>query len=144
MFTAREAHFDPAAAGEAAEGAGSVGGDAATWVSSVAVCRGADLVASGAGDGVVRFWRVADAARAGGHRRLEPLGGVPVRGFVNSLHLARNARFVVAGVGQEPRMGRWLRDGAARNGVLVHPLQLAEEGVEDEEPEEDEVSEDEG
>lgn len=83
--------------------------------------------ASGAGDGVVRLWQVADA-KGGSSKALVPLGGLPVRGFVNSLALGRSGRLLVAGVGQEPRMGRWLRDGAARNGVLIQPLQLAEEG----------------
>jgi hypothetical protein len=40
------AHADPNLDGAAAEGAGSVGGDAATWVGSVGVCRGGDLVVS--------------------------------------------------------------------------------------------------
>ena len=83
--------------------------------------------ASGAGDGVVRLWRLADA-KGGSSRALEPLGGLAVRGFVNSLALGRSGRVLVAGVGQEPRMGRWLRDAAARNGVFIQPLQLAEEG----------------
>ena len=42
------AHFDPGTDPQAARGAGSVGGDAATWVGSVAVCNGSDLVVSGA------------------------------------------------------------------------------------------------
>ena len=46
----RGAHADPAADGEEAEGAGSVGGDAATWVGAVGVCRGADIVVSALGD----------------------------------------------------------------------------------------------
>lgn len=83
--------------------------------------------ASGAGDGVVRLWRVADA-KGGSSKALEAVGGVPVRGFVNSLALGRSGRVLVAGVGQEPRMGRWLRDAAARNGVLIQPLQLDPEG----------------
>ena len=49
-------------------------------------------------------------------------------GFVNGLAIARSGRFVVAGMGQEPRMGRWLRDAKARNGLLVHELQLSEDG----------------
>lgn len=85
--------------------------------------------ASGAGDGVVRLWRLADT-KGGSSRALEPLGGLAVRGFVNSLALGRSGRVLVAGVGQEPRMGRWLRDAAARNGVLIQPLQLAEEAEE--------------
>ncbi|KAL4451525.1 hypothetical protein ABPG75_007187 [Micractinium tetrahymenae] len=126
-FTMRGAHADPAADGEEAEGAGSVGGDAATWVGSVAVCRGSDLVASGAGDGVVRLWGVVDA-KGGSSKALQPLGGIAARGFVNSLAFARSGRFLAAGLGQEPRMGRWLRDGVARNGVLIQPLQQREEG----------------
>jgi ribosomal RNA-processing protein 9 len=82
--------------------------------------------ASGAGDGVIRLWSVADRA-GGGTKTLQPLGGVPARGFVTSLHLARSARFVVAGMGQEHRMGRWVKDRGAPNGVLVHPLSLADE-----------------
>jgi ribosomal RNA-processing protein 9 len=83
--------------------------------------------ASGAGDGVVRLWRVADA-KGGSSKALEAVGGIPLRGFVNSLQLGRSGRLLVAGVGQEPRMGRWLRDATARNGVLIQPLQLQAEG----------------
>lgn len=95
------------------------------WVQSVAVCRGSDLVASGAGDGLVRLWQLVPSAHSnvGG---LECLGGLPVRGFVNSLAIARSGQFVLAGVGQEPRLGRWLRDGSARNGLVLHRLQLQE------------------
>jgi hypothetical protein len=42
----RGAHADPNLDGEEAQGAGSVGGDAATWVGSVGVCRGSDLLVS--------------------------------------------------------------------------------------------------
>ena len=75
---------------------------------------------------MVRLWQVIDA-KGGTSKALAPLGGVPVRGFVNSLQVARSGRFLVAGVGQEPRLGRWLRDGTARNGVLIQPLQLRDE-----------------
>ena len=85
------------------------------------------LQASGAGDGVIRLWQVADA-KGGSSKALAPLGGLPARGFVNSLALGRSGRLLVAGLGQEPRMGRWLRDPAAKNGVLIQPLQLGEEG----------------
>lgn len=87
-----------------------------------------NLQASGAGDGVVRLWQVADA-KGGSSKALAPLGGIPARGFVNALALGRSGRVLVAGLGQEPRMGRWLRDPAARNGVLIQPLQLADEGA---------------
>ena len=75
---------------------------------------------------MVRLWQVVDA-KGGTSKALAPLGGVPVRGFVNSLQVARSGRFLVAGLGQEPRLGRWLRDAPARNGVLIQPLQLRDE-----------------
>jgi ribosomal RNA-processing protein 9 len=75
---------------------------------------------------VIRLWALSDA-KGGSAKALRPLGGLPARGFVNALAFARSGRFLVAGVGQEPRMGRWLRDPAARNGLLVHELTLRDE-----------------
>jgi ribosomal RNA-processing protein 9 len=75
---------------------------------------------------VVRLWRLAEA-KGGASRALEPLGGLPVRGFVNGLALGRSGRLLVAGLGQEPRLGRWLRDGRAKNGVLIQALPLEAE-----------------
>lgn len=50
---------------------------------------------------------------------------LPLAGFVNSLAFAKSGKFLIAGVGQEPRLGRWGRISAARNGVSVHPLVLS-------------------
>lgn len=80
--------------------------------------------ASGAGDGLVRLWQVADG-KVG--KVLRELGALPARGFVNSLQIAKSGQFLVAGMGQEPRLGRWARDGNARNGLLIHPLQFSSE-----------------
>lgn len=79
------------------------------------------LQASGAGDGVIRLWQVTDG-KVG--KVLKELGGLPARGFVNSLQFAKSGKFLVAGMGQEQRLGRWTRDGAAKNGLLVHQLNL--------------------
>ncbi|KAG7029820.1 U3 snoRNP-associated protein-like YAO, partial [Cucurbita argyrosperma subsp. argyrosperma] len=91
-----------------------------SWVSSVSVCRNSDLAASGAGNGSVRLW-----ALTSDKKDVRPLYDLPLVGFVNSLTFAKSGRFVVAGVGQEPRLGRWGRIPAARNGVAVHPLKLS-------------------
>ena len=65
---------------------------------------------------------------------LTPIGdGLPVRGFVNSLQIGRSGSVLVAGVGQEPRMGRWLRDGKAKNGVVMYRIPLSEATEEDRE-----------
>lgn len=82
------------------------------------------LQASGAGDGVVRLWQVADG-KVG--KVLHELGGLPARGFVNALQFARSGIFLVAGMGQEPRLGRWARDGTAKNGLLIHQLHLCDD-----------------
>ncbi len=103
----------------------SAGSDAAKWVQSVAVCKGSDLVASGAGDGVVRLWQV-DKGRFGGAGGLSQIGQVPCKGFANGLAIARSGRFVLAAVGQEPRMGRWGKFPGAANGLLMHPLEMDE------------------
>lgn len=66
----------------------------------------------------MRLWRVP-----AGDASIEPFGALQARGFVNALAVARSGRFVLAGMGQEPRLGRWGRDGRARNGVLLHLLQ---------------------
>ena len=81
------------------------------------------LQASGAGDGSVCLWAVR---RGKGARpeSLEHLGAVPAAGFVNGLQLASSGRFLVAAIGQEPRLGRWARNASARNGVLVHRFSL--------------------
>ncbi|GMI78593.1 YAOZHE [Hibiscus trionum] len=90
-----------------------------SWVSSISVCRGTDLVASGAGNGCVRLWAVET-----GKKDIRPLYDVPLVGFVNSMAFAKSGRFLIAGVGQEPRLGRWGRHPAARNGVAIQPLEV--------------------
>ena len=112
-------------------------------VLSVAVCPASDLVASGAGDGLVRLWALEQGRHGAGARALRPVGGLPVRGFVNDLAIARSARFVAAALGQEPRLGRWARQGAARNGVAFLPLELDAEDTHDEEGSASEGSSDE-
>lgn len=79
--------------------------------------------ASGAGDGRICLWAIAPRKS---HAVLEPVGTLPARGFVNGLAISRDARILVAAVGQEPRLGRWLRDTQARNGTLVCVLSHAD------------------
>jgi len=129
-FSCKMAHISDCIPSDSSEfsGAGSIGGNACGWVGSISVCPGSDLIASGAGDGQIKFWKVWDGGRGdGGRRALQNIGAIPVRGFINSIAIAKSAKFIAAGVGQEPRLGRWLRDPAARNGILIHPLDLRQE-----------------
>lgn len=77
----------------------------------------------------MRLWGLEQGQ--GGSKGLRALGSLPARGFVNGLAVARSARFVAAALGQEPRLGRWARDGRARNGVAILPLTLTEEAGDD-------------
>ncbi|CAL9233098.1 unnamed protein product [Arabidopsis halleri] len=91
---------------------------ASSWVNSVATCRGSDLAASGAGNGFVHLWAVETNA-------IRNLYELPLTGFVNSLAFAKSGKFLIAGVGQETRFGRWGSLKSAENGVAIHPLRLA-------------------
>lgn len=93
---------------------------ALSWVSALTVCRNSDLAASGAGNGSVRLWTIESESKG-----IRPLFELPVAGFINSLVFSKSGQFLVAGVGQEPRLGRWGRIADVRNGVVVHPLKLS-------------------
>ncbi|KAI4306339.1 hypothetical protein L6164_029626 [Bauhinia variegata] len=102
-----------------------------SWVSAITVCRNSDLAASGAGNGSVRLWAIESETKD-----IKPLYDAPLAsnkiatkkkgvGFVNSLAFAKSAQFLVAGVGQEPRLRRWGRIAEAQNGVAIHRLKLS-------------------
>ncbi|KAL6637233.1 hypothetical protein ACP70R_024805 [Stipagrostis hirtigluma subsp. patula] len=95
---------------------------AQSWVSAVAARKGSDLAASGAGNGLVRLWAIEPDSKG-----IRPIFNLKLDGFINSLAIAKSGRFIVAGVGQEPRLGRWGRIRTAQNGVAIHPIQLKEE-----------------
>ncbi|XP_029006001.1 U3 small nucleolar RNA-interacting protein 2 isoform X2 [Betta splendens] len=87
------------------------------WISSVAAVHNSDLVASGSHNSNIQLWKCGH-----NYRSLEPLFSVPVSGFVNSLKFSSSGQFLVAGVGQEHRLGRWWRLKEAKNGIYVIPL----------------------
>ncbi|KAJ7316713.1 hypothetical protein JRQ81_002875 [Phrynocephalus forsythii] len=93
------------------------------WISSVAALLNSDLVATGASsccshNACVKLWKCGE-----GFRRLEPLFDIPLVGFVNSLKFSNSGNFLVAGVGQEHRLGRWWRIKEAKNSICIIPLQ---------------------
>uniref|UniRef100_A0A3B4WDV4 U3 small nucleolar RNA-interacting protein 2 n=1 Tax=Seriola lalandi dorsalis TaxID=1841481 RepID=A0A3B4WDV4_SERLL len=87
------------------------------WVASVAALHNSDTVASGSHNSQVQLWKCGQ-----NYRGLEPLFSIPVPGFVNSLKFSSAGQFLVAGVGQEHRLGRWWRLKEAKNGIYVIPL----------------------
>uniref|UniRef100_A0A2K6AI85 U3 small nucleolar RNA-interacting protein 2 n=1 Tax=Mandrillus leucophaeus TaxID=9568 RepID=A0A2K6AI85_MANLE len=87
------------------------------WISSVAALLNTDLVATGSHSSCVRLWQCGD-----GFRQLDLLCDIPLVGFINSLKFSSSGDFLVAGVGQEHRLGRWWRIKEARNSVCIIPL----------------------
>ncbi|WWD21731.1 hypothetical protein CI109_106218 [Kwoniella shandongensis] len=124
----------------------------ARWITSLASLRGSNLFASGSHDGQIRLWTLDPSLKS-----FSPAPTtIPARGFVNSLQIlslpagtisaealavpsddaedeaqtkkAKAEIVLVATVAQEPRLGRWIRDKEAKNGVLVARLDLDDEG----------------
>jgi ribosomal RNA-processing protein 9 len=52
-------------------------------------------------------------------------------GYINCLAFAPSGKFLVAGIGQEHRLGRWERIKAARNEIRIIPLVGGNDGQEE-------------
>lgn len=108
-------------------------------VTALALMPGSDVVASGGGDGFIRFWRLISGGGAGGaggaggggagdasmgasFRALEHIAHVPCKGIINGLSFSQDGRTLVAAVGTEHRLGRWWRYTEAKNGLAVITL----------------------
>ncbi|XP_040449100.1 U3 small nucleolar RNA-interacting protein 2 [Falco naumanni] len=87
------------------------------WISAVAALRNSDLLATGSHSNSVKLWKCGE-----GFRKLEPLLDIPLVGFVNSLKFSAAGDFLVAGLGQEHRLGRWWRIKEAKNSICIIPL----------------------
>ncbi|KZO89643.1 WD40 repeat-like protein, partial [Calocera viscosa TUFC12733] len=124
------------------------------WITSLAALRYSDLFASGSWDGRIRLWKISDDIRSfslvadiaapgfvnslqllsppfatvdqaeWAHERDEPDGHSKVNG--DATKEQRRAVVLVAAMGQEPRMGRWMRimGPEAQNATLIVPLRL--------------------
>ncbi|KAM9226983.1 U3 small nucleolar RNA-interacting protein 2-like [Leptosomus discolor] len=87
------------------------------WISAVAALHSSDLLATGSHSSSVKLWKCGE-----GFRKLEPLWDIPLVGFVNSLKFSAAGDFLVAGLGQEHRLGRWWRVKEAKNSICIIPL----------------------
>ena len=104
------------------------------WVVSLASAPYSDAVFSGSSDGHINCYRWRPTAHtphsssssSSPPAKLPPLqllGRVGCLGYVNSLSVSHSGRFLVAGLGQEHRAGRWTPTiKAARNGIAIVPL----------------------
>lgn len=75
-----------------------------SWITSIASLRSTDLLASGSCDSCIKLWECGD-----GFRSLKQLFSVSMVGFVNALAFSNDGNNLIAGIGQEHRLGRWWR-----------------------------------
>ena len=142
---------------------GIVGPRLPRWITALATIPFADLILSGSWDGLVKAWKVSTDKRSllsmgvvgqtsGGSDTKHPQeGSAPVKGIINGLSVCergprgKDGMCVVAAVGKEPRLGRWMKQKGSANGVAVFELseKVVSEALDrkDGEPEEDDVEE---
>ncbi|CAN8071658.1 unnamed protein product [Agarophyton chilense] len=82
------------------------------WISAVSSFRNTDLAVSGAGDGMLRFWKCEDVPR------LQAVGSLHIGpGFVNGIAIGHQNRVLATAVGIEHRLGRWTAIKKAKNTI---------------------------
>lgn len=95
----------------------------AYWITSLAIIKYSDLFVSGSWDGNIRLWKMANNFKS-----FVPLTQITMIGFVNSLKFATTVIdekvFLLAGIGQEHRLGRWQKIKKAKNGWRLIELPL--------------------
>ncbi|CAH1400702.1 unnamed protein product [Nezara viridula] len=84
------------------------------WISSIACIPNSEVFASGSNDGKVRFWNCAD-----NYRNFTEFYSIPVKGFINSMVFSSDNNYLVLGIGQEHKLGRWSKVKEAKNCIVV-------------------------
>ncbi len=105
-------------------------------ISAIGSLRGSDLAITGSCDGYLRLWKVIMGETLK-ERSLEALDMIPMKGYVNDIAVGPKARFCVAAVGQEPKLGRWNRISGAKNRIAIVRLRSKDEVNEEKDAEED-------
>lgn len=85
------------------------------WIVSLCALPNSDLVASGSKDGDIRLWRRDDEKHT-----LVPVSNIPISGFVNTLQFTPSGNYLIAGIGQEHKLGRWWRINDSKNSIVIY------------------------
>lgn len=87
------------------------------WVTAIAALKYSNIFASGSYDGYIRIWCIENS-------KFELILSIPVVGFVNSLQFSKSGGYLIAGIGQEYRLGRWSKIKEAKNNITVIQLPI--------------------
>ncbi|KAL5109688.1 U3 small nucleolar RNA-interacting protein 2 [Taenia crassiceps] len=125
---------------------------AVNWVTTVSGLFGTDLIASGSSSGHIQLWRLVvegkafsfgrdgdgsdgENVKANSRGRLRvhhdnakivriPGGEFYLGGYVNSLAFSNDGTWLVAGIGQEHRLGRWEERRKVNDVVCLIPISI--------------------
>lgn len=89
------------------------------WITSLATLLNSDLFASGSNDNYIRLWKISDS-----YKNIVPLFSIEVSGFVNCMQFTNDGNQIYATIGQEHKSGRWFKENAAKNGLLIVNLSI--------------------
>ncbi|KAF9115737.1 pre-rRNA processing protein [Mortierella sp. AM989] len=110
------------------------------WITALASLRYSDMFVSGSWDGTIRVWQIGKNMR-----NFSLLSTIPTVGVVNDLQLYQptlsKKALLVAAVGQEHKLGRWLRIKEGRNGMRIVELSTKSKDAQDEDNDDDEEEE---
>ncbi|CAG9312930.1 unnamed protein product [Blepharisma stoltei] len=89
------------------------------WITSLAVLKRSDLLASGSSDGWIRLYKVSEG-------EIELKASVEAFGYITSLDFSKDGKYLVAGVSPDHRFGRWTETIKVKPGILIIDLDLSE------------------
>lgn len=91
------------------------------WITAIASLRYSDLFVSGSWDGYIRFWKIGED-----NKSFSEIAKIPIKGVINSFDIKTvfpsNRTYLIVGVGQELKGGRWLRLKGAKNCTKIIEL----------------------
>lgn len=87
------------------------------WVLSIATYLHTDLFASGSFNGTINFYKCDERMKS-----FEKFMDVKVEGNINALAFTNDGEYLIVGVGQEHRIGRWHTKKSVKNCIILIPL----------------------
>lgn len=100
----------------AAHGVDSVS-ETANWIISIASYLYTDMFATGSFNGIINIYKCDEKLR-----KFTKFLEVNLEGNINCLSFTSDGSFLIAGVGQEHRIGRWHSRKNVKNSVVLIPL----------------------
>lgn len=88
------------------------------WITAIASLRYSNIFATGSYTGEIKIWATTNDFK------IRHILSIPVIGYINSLQFSRSGGYLIAGVGQEHRLGRWEKNRNTKNFVVMIKLPI--------------------